>query len=87
MTLDAGRTRTWRLPRFSALKMLRRQSFSTEMRTILRRALKEGQRSELLGLPQARLQAPDGAAAFRPARRRRRRLEEAPRRAGGRRAG
>jgi len=36
MTLEAGRTSTWRLPRFSALKMLRRQSFSTEMRTILR---------------------------------------------------
>ena len=36
MTLEAGRISTWRLPRFSALKMLRRQSFSTEMRTILR---------------------------------------------------
>ena len=35
MTLEAGRISTWRLPRFSALKMLRRQSFSTEMRTIL----------------------------------------------------
>jgi hypothetical protein len=35
MTLDAGLTSTWRLPRFSALKMLRRQSFSTDMRTML----------------------------------------------------
>ena len=34
MTLLAGRIRTWRLPRFSALKMLRRQSFSTFMRTM-----------------------------------------------------
>ena len=35
MTLDAGRTSTWRLPRFSALKILRRQSLSTDTRTIL----------------------------------------------------
>ena len=35
MTFDAGRTSTWRLPRFSALKMLRRQSLSTETRTIV----------------------------------------------------
>jgi hypothetical protein len=34
MTLDAGRISTWRLPRFSALKMLRRQSLRTETRTI-----------------------------------------------------
>lgn len=34
ITLEAGRTSTWRLPRFSALKMLRRQSLSTETRTM-----------------------------------------------------
>jgi len=34
MTFDAGLTSTWRLPRFSALKMLRRQSFSTDIRTM-----------------------------------------------------
>ena len=34
MTLELGRIRTWRLPRFSALKILRRQSLSTETRTI-----------------------------------------------------
>ena len=34
ITFEAGRTRTWRLPRFSALKMLRRQSLSTETRTM-----------------------------------------------------
>ena len=34
MTFDAGRIITWRLPRFSALKMLRRASLSTDMRTM-----------------------------------------------------
>ena len=34
MTLDEGRIKTWRLPRFSALLMLLRQSFKTEIRTI-----------------------------------------------------
>ena len=34
ITFDAGRTSTWRLPRFSALKMLRRQSLRTLTRTI-----------------------------------------------------
>ena len=34
MTLEAGRISTCRFPRFSALKMLRRASLSTDMRTI-----------------------------------------------------
>ena len=34
-TLEEGRTSTWRFPRFSALTMLVRQSFSTLIRTIL----------------------------------------------------
>ena len=34
ITLEAGRMRTWRLPRFSALKIERRQSLSTETRTM-----------------------------------------------------
>jgi hypothetical protein len=35
ITLDDGRIITWRLPRFSALCRLLRQSASTDMRTIL----------------------------------------------------
>lgn len=35
MTLLAGRTSTWRLPRFSAAVMVRRASFKTEARTML----------------------------------------------------
>jgi hypothetical protein len=35
MTLDAGRMRTWRLPRFSAEVIERRASFKTDARTIL----------------------------------------------------
>jgi hypothetical protein len=34
-TLDDGRSRTWRLPRFSALESVFRASPSTLMRTIL----------------------------------------------------
>lgn len=37
MTFEHGRIMTWRFPRFSALKMLRRQSFRTDTRTILQR--------------------------------------------------
>ncbi len=35
MTLEAGRIMTWRLPAFSALLMLLRASWRTEVRTIL----------------------------------------------------
>jgi len=35
ITLEEGRIKTWRLPRFSALLMLLRQSFKTEIRTIV----------------------------------------------------
>jgi hypothetical protein len=35
MTLDEGRIMTWRLPAFSALLMLLRASWRTEVRSIL----------------------------------------------------
>lgn len=35
MTLELGRIRTWRLPAFSALLMLLRASWRTEVRTML----------------------------------------------------
>ena len=45
MTFDAGRISTWRFPRFSAVKMLRRQSLSTFTLTmVLRRECRQRQR-------------------------------------------
>ena len=41
MTLELGRIMTWRLPAFSALLMLLRASWRTEVRTILA-VLKDG---------------------------------------------
>ena len=35
MTLELGRIRTWRLPAFSALLMLLRASWRTEVRTMV----------------------------------------------------
>ena len=49
MTFDDGRISTWRLPRFSALLIVFRQSASTLMRTILARV--EAQRQRLKAHP------------------------------------
>ena len=50
MTLELGRMRTWRLPAFSALFMLLRASWRTEVRTILavwKRFSSRGSRNEV----------------------------------------